>query len=310
MIAYVIFALAVVCILVLAYRRRVHATEAFVAATLGGAGRPTLYWVVDAEKNARAAWDFGARNSPHPNAAYLQVAQGTLQHTQGADFAIVPLIGRAAVAQTLGMPDSTGAGMPAALWRAWAHANLAATKGGLVVDGASTLCLGPSFAPVVANVDAAVFGVIQDEPVVGTNPVAPGPAPYVAWAARPGHPAWTGAAALWNKVLNAGPQSWTAPIAARTALEVYETQKTEGIQTIRYAELSRHADGTPIQLEDLFGRTDLSIPPTAVYVAYDGDALARRHEFNWVLRLSPAALLEGEFVWGRLAAAAGGASSL
>lgn len=307
MIAYVIFALAVVCILVLAYRRRVDATEAFVAAA--EERRPTLYWVVDAEKNARAAWDFSARNSPHPNAGYLQVALAALQHTQGAAFTIVPLIGRAAVAAALGMPDSTGAGMPAALWRAWAHANLAA-KGGLVLDGASTLCLGPSFAPVVAGVDAAVFGVTQDEPVVGTNPVAPGPAPYAAWAARPGHAAWTSAAALWNKVLNAGAQSWTAPIAARTALDVYEAQKSEGIQTIRYAEFSRHADGTPLQLEDLFGRTDLPIPPTAVYVAYDGDALARRHEFNWVLRLSPAELADGEFVWARLAAAAGGAGSL
>lgn len=309
MIAYVIFALAVVCILVLAYRRRVRATEAFVSAAVGSS-RPTLYWVVDAEKNARAAWDFGARNSPHPNASHLQVALAALQHTQAADFTIVPLIGRGAVAAALGVPDSMGAGMPAALWRAWAHANLAATKGGLVLDGASTLCLGPSFAPVIAGVDAAVFGVTQDEPSVGTNPVAPGPAPYAAWAAHPGHPAWTGAAALWNKILNAGPQSWTAPIAARTALDVYETQKSEGIQTIRYAELCRHADGTPLQLEDLFGRTDLPIPPTAVYVSYDGDALARRHEFNWVLRLSPAELVAGEFVWARLAAAAGGAGSL
>jgi hypothetical protein len=270
--------------------------------------KPTLYWFVDAEPNARAWWDFGARNSVTPNRGYLEVAQKACERTQGGDFTIVPLIGRDATLAAL--PDAPPAAkqLPPALWRHFVISNLLATHGGLVMDGNSTLCVGPSFAPVVRDVDAAVFGITADEPMVSPGTAeAPGPSPYVGWARAPQHPAWKLAATSWNTLVVRGPQAWSAAVARRAPLDLWEAQKAAGIKTLRIPDGGRLHSGAPRVLEDLFGRVGnpgdpkMTLLPGTVYVPYDGDDLSRRYEYNWFLKLTPTEIADSDLVWARLA---------
>lgn len=267
--------------------------------------KPTLWWFVDTETNARS---HTSQNSDQPNRGYLQVALDAVKRTQGADFAVVALIGRDAVMNHLTEAPAAAKQLPPALWRNWAIANLLAVKGGLVMDGNSTLCVGPSFLPSIGSAEAATFGTYPDEPVV--NPVsatAPGPAPYVAWASTSQLPAWTYAAGVWNALVLRGPQAWSSAIARRTDMSVWETQKTLGATVIRSADGGRLPNGKARQLEDIFGRVGNPADPKSallegtVYVPYDGDALSRSHEFNWFLRLSPEQIKESDLVWARLA---------
>ena len=271
-------------------------------------GKPTLWWFVDTEPNARSWLDFTGRTTVEPNRGDLAVALDAVKRTQGADYDVKPLVGREAVlAQIPGAPAAAKQ-LPPALWRRWAIANLLATKGGLVMDGNSTLCVGPSFKGSIGTTAAAVFGITSDEPIASpATALAPGPAPYVGWAASPHHPAWRIAADTWNKLVERGPQAWTSAEARRTYMTVYEAQKNAGIDTIRIADGGRLPDGRARHLEDLFGRVSepadpkTSLLPGTVYVPYDGDDLSRRYEFAWFLRLSPQQIKESDLVWTRLA---------
>jgi len=265
--------------------------------------KPTLWWFVDVEPNSRNWDDFGARKTMRPNRGYLQVALDALQRSQGKDYLIIPLIGRQAVCDALG-PDCNHAAtqLPAALWRQWALCNLLSAHGGLAMDGTSTLCIGPSFSDAVRGVDAAMFGVNPDEPVVSpATASAPGPGPYAGWAASPRHDAWKYAADTWNALVLRGPQAWSAAAARRMPQAVWEGQRSRGARIVRAAEACRLKDGRPLELEDLFGRIALPVDMNAVYISYDGDMLARRHEFSWFLRMSPEQLADSQIAWARIA---------
>lgn len=270
--------------------------------------KPNLMWFVDDENNARSWLDFGGRNTTEPNRGYLQIALKRLRETQGGDFNIRPLIGRDAVLAQIKNAPADAKRLPPALWRRWAIANLLNCHGGLVIDGDSTLMVGPSFKPYLAGVAAAAFGITSDEAIVSpSTALAPGPAPYVGWASAANHPAWAHAADIWGRLVARGAQAWSSAEARRTYMTVFEAQRSKGLQVIREAEASRIPDGRPRALEDLFGRvSDPADPKTeltsgAVYVPYDGDELARRYEFNWFLRLSPQQIKESDLVWARLA---------
>ncbi len=272
-------------------------------------GKPTLYWFVDSETNSRHWWDFGARNSDMPNRGYLQVSLEALNRTQGADFNIVPLIGRQAVLNLLPNADPKAMNMPPALWRTWVIANLCAAKGGLVMDANSTLCLGPSFLPVVANIPAAMFGTDPAEARVSTTTgVAPGPAPYVGWAAASHFPGWDYAAKEINDLTRGGSQSWTAAVARRYNRILWVGQKERGITILRAADGGRYPDGRLRVLEDLFGRLaddytdeEIAILPQAIFVSWDGDDLVRRYEFNWFCALSANDVRNTNTIWTKLA---------
>ncbi len=297
----VLIALLLIIVVALAYFRRRPAMppkEGFLTLF-----KPKLWWFVDTEQNARDYDDFGARKNMRPNRGYLQVALDAVQRSQGADFLIVPLIGRQAVCDALG-PDCNHAStqLPAALWRQWALSNLLATHGGIAMDGNSTLCIGSSFKPFLSGVDAAMFGVNPDEPVVSpATASAPGPGPYAGWAASAGHAAWKHAADTWNALVLRGPQAWSAAAARRMPQAVWEGQRTRGARILRTVEACRLKDGRPIELEDLFGRIALPVDMSAVYISYDGDMLARRHEFSWFLRMSPEQLADSQLAWARIA---------
>lgn len=267
--------------------------------------QPTLWWFVDTEHNSRNWWDFGARSSMEPNRGYLQVSLEAVRRTQ-REFRIVPLIGREAVLSLLGVTDPSVKQLPPALWRDYAIANILAKKGGLVMDGNSTLCVGPSLYPQVSSIGAAMFGVNPDEPVY-THVQSPGPAPYVGWASSPNHPAWVYSANVWNRLVASGPQAWSSAEARRTNQTVWEKQSSLGCVLLRDVDGGRLPNGKLRQLEDLFGRVatpsdpNMSIMPGTVYVSYNGDDLARRYEFNWFLRLSKKQIQESDFVWSRLA---------
>jgi len=270
--------------------------------------KPTLWWFVDSEPNARNWWDFGARQSKEPNRGYLALALEAVRRTQGRDFAIVPLIGREATLRMIEGAPPMAKQLPPALWRLFVSSQLLEQEGGLTMDGNSTLCVGPSLAPYLQGVEAAAFGIHPAEPIANPDlAVAPGPAPYVAWASKPHHPAWSAAANTWKTLVEAGPQAWSSAVARRTEIKVWEAQKTQGLQTIRGLDGTRVASGLPLQLEDLVGRVSeppdpkTALSPETVFVSYDGDDLARRFEFNWFLRLSPEQIKASDLIWAQYA---------
>lgn len=304
---YVAALVGLLVVLILALNRRKPAVPAEDFVSLPGM-KPTLWWFVDDENNARSWLDFGGRNSTEPNRGYLKVALEALRRTQGDDFDIKPLIGRDAVLSQIRDAPSAAKQLPPALWRRYAIANLLHCNGGLVMDGNSTLAVGPRFKPLLAGVEAAAFGVTPDEAIVSpSTALAPGPSPYAGWSASAKHPAWAHAADIWGRLVARGPQAWSSAEARREYMPVFEAQRKLGLAVIREAEASRIPDGRPRALEDLFGRTTspsdpkTALTPGAVYVPYDGDDLARRFEFNWFLRMSPQQIKDSDLVWARLA---------
>ncbi len=273
--------------------------------------KPTLWWFVDDEVNARSWWDFGARNSREPNRGYLQVALQAAQATQAFDFTVVPLVGRAAVAQVIkeageNVPPYLDQ-LPAKLWRQWAVANLAATKGGLVMVGDSTLCVGPSFGPLVKDADCAVFGISADEPRAVPGMTALPPAPWVAWAKRPHTPCWDIAASTWNRLVAAGPTAWSAAEARRIAEKIWATQRLKNPAHFQDAEGSRKADGTELTPEDFLQKQTnpvdpkTTLSPATFYITMDGDALVRDYRYGWFARMSREQILASNFYWATLA---------
>ena len=291
-IEYVLAVIALVFVLVLSLLRRKPdmPSEDFINLFLT---RPTLWFLVD---------------DPFIQSGYVRAALFAAKNTQGRDFDIVPLLGRDAVLQKIKNPNPAAKQLPANLWRLYAIANLAASQGGLVMDGTSTLCVGSSLYSSVRSVDAATFGINPAEAIVSpATATAPGPAPYVAWAASAGHPAWTKAADIYTTLVNRGVQSWSAAEARHIELEVWETQKSLGAVVLRAQDGGRLANGKVRQLEDLFGRIatpsdpNTALLPGTAFVSYNGDDLSRRHEFNWFMRLSLNQIKESELVWTKLA---------
>lgn len=286
----------------LAFHRRMNQST---IEELGPFFKPTLYWFCDSETNARNWNDFTARNSDGVNRGYLEVALEALRATQSAAFSVKPLLGRDAIIAEIPGADPQAKQLPAALFRLWAVANLCAKRGGLAMDGNSTLCVGPAFS--LRGVDAATFGVDPDEPVASATAVGPAAAPYVGYARRAGHPGWEASAAILNSVVAAGPTSWSAALARRISSQLHTVQEERGVQCIREADGGRLPNGQARQLEDLFGRVasppdpNTALTPGVVYVPYDGDALIRRYEFAWFPRLSAQQIKESDLVWASYA---------
>jgi hypothetical protein len=267
--------------------------------------KQNLYWFVDSEPNTRNWWDFHGRRSDTPNRGYLEVVLDSLKRTQGHDFNIVPLIGRLQTMAYLETAEPRAIDLPPSLWRVYVISFLASKKGGLIIDGNSVLTLGPSFAPLLVNVQAALFGTDHDEAVVSPKALAPGPDNYIGYSLAPNHPAWTFTLNEYTKLVKSGPQSWTAAVARRMPRTLWETQKIKGMECIRKADGSRLPDGTLRQLEDYFGRSATIEDPNqamnsnALYVAYDGDALEKRFEYNWFLRLNKKQLEDTNLMWSK-----------
>lgn len=273
--------------------------------------KPTLWWIVDDETNSRHWWDFGARNSHLPNKGYLKVSFECLRQTQERSFSIQPLLGRRAVSDILlssgvRIPEKVESA-PISIWRQWAAANLLAVKGGLVMMGDSTLCIGPSFYPIIQNSRACVFGIYSGEASSLPGSAMVGPSPWVSWASAPGHSGWTYAAEQWNRILNAGPTAWTAADARRDNLLIWSKQKEMGVDLFQEPEGGRNPDGSERTLEDLFGREAEPIDPktvllpNTVYIPFDGDALVRSYRYAWFVRMSENQIRESGFVWANLA---------
>lgn len=268
-------------------------------------GKQTLYWFCDAETNARNWYDFTARNSEGVHRGYLEVAREALLASQSGAFSVKTLMGRDAILAEIPEADPQARQLPPALFRLWAVANLCAAKGGLAMDGNSTLCVGPAFP--LSGVEAATFGVDPDEPVASSAAVGPASAPYVGYARRAGHPGWTRTAAILNAVVAAGPTSWSAAMARRISSQLHEVQQENGVRCIREADGGRLPNGQARQLEDLLGRVatppdpNTALLPGVVYVPYDGDALIRRFEFAWFPRMSAQQIKESDLVWASYA---------
>ncbi len=312
----VVLAILLVCMAYIKYSKSRSFAEGFETVSTAGAGantfslRPTLWWFVDDETNARSWWDFGARNSHKPNRGYLQVALQAAQATQAFDFQIVPLIGREAVSRVIreageAMPPNVQQ-LPAKLWRQWALANLLAAKGGLVMVGDSTLCVGPSFAPRINGASCAVFGITAEEPRASPGATLP-PANWVGWSVRPHHPVWDIAATTWNQLAAAGPTAWSAAEARRLAEKIWATQKLKAPAMFQDAEGSRKADGTQLTAEDFLQKQvnpldpKIVLSPNTLYVPMDGDALVRDYRYSWFVRMSREQILESNFYWAKLA---------
>lgn len=305
----IIFIFFILATIILFVKSRIHpGTESFGTELIG---KPDLWWIVDSETNSRNWWDFGARNSSTPNKGYLKVALNCVLKTQSSDFTVHVLLGRKAVTQILsenGMTCSENSeSMPVAVWSQWAIANILALKGGLVMMGDSTLCIGPSFGQYTLCVDAAACGIYSNEASALPGSEMVGPAPWVGWASRPFHPGWKYAAEKWNRIMNTGPTAWTAADARRENLFIWNVQKTMNVSLLQNLEGGRNPDGSERTLEDLFARVSKPedpktlILPGTVYVPYDGDALVRMYRYSWFVQMSEQQIIESDFVWAGLA---------
>ena len=294
--------LLVVAIVLVSRRKNERDPEAFLS-TPAPIQKPTLYWICDSSVNSRNWLDFGSRNTTKPNRGYLEIALDRVRRTQ-PEFEVVPLIGREAVMALLPGSPAQAFELPFKLWREWAIASILAAKGGLVMDGDSTLCIGPSLYPLV-SMEAATFGVYPEEEIVAPlTAVAPGPAPYVGWSRLPNHPAWIVSAKFYYDLILRGQTAWSAAIARRANMTIWEKQKALGCVVLRGPDGGRLPNGKRRQLEDIFETKPnpwADILPGTVYISYDGEDLSRRYEFNWFLRLSPDQLRESHIVWAKLA---------
>lgn len=287
-------------VLILSFmRRRVLPLENFLPSL--PSTKPKLYWFVDSEPNGRKWWDFQGRKSITPNRGYLEVSLEALKKSQGKAYTIVPLVGREATMLELVNPNPRAFDLPPALWRSYVISNLCAKKGGLVIDGNSVLTVGPAFH--TKNVQAAMFGYDHDEPVAGGS--APGPDQYIGYAAAAHHPAWEYTLKAYDDLIVRGPQAWTAAIARRMPRSMWETQQSLGMTVIRDADGSWLPNGSLRQLEDYFGRSSVpendnqALKKGSVYVVFDGDALSRRYEFNWFLRLQAQEIKSSDILWAK-----------
>lgn len=299
----------VVVSMAIVQKRRVEPYQ--TVSTTGGllTLKPTLWWFVDDETNARNWWDYGARNSAQPNRGYLQVALESVYATQSFDFQIKPLVGRQSVCDAIKeVGDTVPANvkqLPAKLWREWALTNLLASRGGLVMVGDSTLCVGPSFVSAIKDQESAVFGITSEE-----SRAIPGadvaPSCWVGWATRPHIPVWDIAASTWNRVSSAGPTSWSAAEARRLSEKIWLMQKMRGPARFPQAEGSRKENGTEFTPEDFLQKMDpidpkVYLPMQTMYIAMDGDALVRDYRYGWFVRMSREQILESNFYWAQLA---------
>jgi hypothetical protein len=264
---------------------------------------------VDDETNARSWWDFGARNSRKPNRGYIQVALEAAQATQAFDFQIVPLVGRDAVRRVImeageEMPSHVNQ-LPAKIWRQWVLTNLLAAKGGLVMVGDSTLCVGPSFAPRINGAACGMFGIAPEEPKAVPGAPVP-PASWVGWAVRPHHPVWDVAATAWNRLAAAGPTAWSAAEARRIGESIWTMQHRHAPQYFQDAEGSRKANGTQLTAEDFLQKQVNPLDPKTVlsantlYIVLDGDSLVRDYRYSWFVRMSREQIMESNFYWAVL----------
>ena len=283
-----------------------------IATAIAG-GKPKLWFVVDDYGSNSRRWvDFGARSSRDLNVGFLNLTLGRCRVTQGGDFEVVELLGRAAVATAV---RAAGGVVPANhltvypyLWRAWARAALMNYAGGLYLDGLS-LCLGPSFMTVVRRVDDATFGFEHDERVV--DPIAGVAAtgsPYAGWASGRGHLGWRGLCNALNDFIDAGAQSWTAA-QSRNQIPAWNRKYLDAVmKPIRVAEWSRRPDGRPIEIEDILGRSAGSgrawePPADAIYLPMDKEALDRSVTYKWFLSMSSEQILDPDslFLWAAAA---------
>jgi hypothetical protein len=264
-------------------------------------GKRNLWFVIDDYGvNSRRWADFGARSSRDLNIGLLSITKTRCAVTQGGDFNIVELFGRAAVAHTVrengGFVPDRHQEIPPYLWRAWARAALLANGGGLYLDGFS-LCLGESFASVTKNHDNLAFGL-------DTEPLSAGS--FAGWASKPRNLPWVNYLEVVTKFIERGPASWNAAQARNQVASWNANILAPAVKLLVEPEWSRLGNGNIIEIEDLFGTglSELYNPgPKAIYVPVDAERLMRAVSFNWVLRLSSEQLMapESQFIWAQLA---------
>ena len=281
-----------------------------IAGSLTKNTKPILWFVVDDYGTNNRKWnDFGARSSRNLNLGFLAITKSKCVLTQGKDFDIRTCLGRAEVANIIiehggHVPDYHLTCYPR-LWKAWARAALLYHVGGLYFDGFS-LCLGPSFLSDINGKSDAVFGVDHDEP--RTSALNGSCSQFVGWASGPKHKPWESLLSEITNVINTGADTWTATIARNQLAVWYNTYLRDEIHTIRHSEWSRKADGRPIEIEDLFGRsynnlsTDWKPPEHVVYVPLDYETIDRSVTYKWFLKLSAQDILSDDstFLWAHL----------
>jgi hypothetical protein len=267
-----------------------------------------LWWVIDdLEGNSRNWLDWGARLTKTPNSPFLNVHLRRCKEVHGADFKVVPLIGRDAVHSVLRSHGVTVPGeadiAPGWLWRTWASAHMVCYVGGLWVD--SYVLFLRSIVPALGKEKAMRFGSDPDEELVGAKGGSVGSATNVLWAINDGCGLWKGYAQDLDKLMRGGPLSWNSGKIRRAIRYLQDKHLSQQVPVSRDAEWSRFSNGKLIQTDDLLerfieGENELP-PPTAFYVPLAPDYLNRSITNAWFLRLSEDQLLEAKFVWAHLA---------
>jgi len=260
-----------------------------------------LWFVVDDYGvNSRRWTDFGARSSRDINVGLLNITKTRCAVTQGEDFNVRELFGRAAVAQVVrengGYVPDKHLQVPPYLWRAWARSALLAYCGGFYLDGFS-LCLGGSFLPVVKNAENLIFGLESDPLSAGS---------YAGWASKRSSTVWLSYVEAVSNFIERGPLSWNAAQSRNQVALWNATILAPAIKLLVEPEWSRLSNGTIIEIEDLFGTSlsDSYTPgPNALYVPVNSERLMLAVSYNWVLRMSSEQIMapESRFIWAQLA---------
>jgi hypothetical protein len=281
--------------------------EKFVGGFSLNLNKSNLWFVVDdIGTNSRQWADFGSRNSNNPNVGFLTITKTRCAVTQGADFNVVELFGRKAVANKIFQSGGYVPGqhliVPNYLWRAWARAALLSHLGGMYFDGFS-LCLGPSLKQAIEGKEACVFGIDYNE-YRGSGSKACGP--YAGWSLNKGNNAWTTLASALAELIDAGPLSWTAANAREQLAGWHSKYLASFMPCITDAEWTRNSDGEALEFSDILGRSltpDWEPPSSAIYMPLDIDKLGRNVTYKWFMRMSTEQILDPNslFIWAVLA---------
>lgn len=285
------------------------------AAVGGVGGKPTVWWHVDdLQSNTKYWMTFEDRATREPTEPYLCLCLKKAQQMWGAEFNVVPVIGRGAALAELkkaGVQIPEGATTaPTALWMAWVRCTMLAYLGGLWMDGSVLpLASGVEVRRRIMNEPVLTFGADADEELASAaqdgSEGGPAAGRSAGWASVPGHPMWVGMSKDIGAVIMEGDQSWSS-FEARRSLRFLWSKHCSGMTRVdRLAEVSRDKYGKRLQYEDLFERTDLPNGMTehGLWLPLpDGrDKLEMASPFLWFTRMSEEQIAESQFVWARLA---------
>lgn len=279
-------------------------------ATKKSSGLPVLWWYVDdGEANTKSWASFEDRATYEPVEPYLSLCLDKARGLWSQSWEIRPLIGRRAALAVVKDPPAGVIRTPPSIWTEWLRATLLAQQGGLWIDGSVLpLASGETLLQRVSGHDVLTFGTDPDEALSTASQEskvgAPAAGGSAGWAAKPGHPMWSGLSASIAAVIASGPPSWSA-FDARRAMRTLWDKHCAGVTLVdRKAEVSRSPYGRLLDYVDLFVTSEVTVDTRSALwlpLPEGRHSLDRKTAYQWFTRLSKQQIAESDFFWARMA---------